>query len=214
MTESFYLKILRDDTSFGDYCIAFELYLRWMYIARIRCESWRHESGRNQDPVWLLFWWQNSWSLLFSSQFPVWVWFNIAVVQLLSLVWLCDLMDWSTLDFPVPHHLPELAQTHVHQIGDAISSSVVPSSSCLQSFPASRSFPMSQLFTSDSQSIGASASASVLPMNIQGWFPLELTDFIFLQSKGLSRVFSSTTIRRHQFFGTDKLMQYLLHFSL
>ena len=95
-----------------------------------------------------------------------------------------------------------------------ISSSVVPSSSCLQSFPASRSFPMSQLFTSDSQSIGASASASVLPMNIQGWFPLELTDFIFLQSKGLSRVFSSTTIRRHQFFGTDKLMQYLLHFSL
>ena len=120
MTESFYLNILRDDTSFGDYRIAFELYLCWTYTACIRCESWRHESARNQDPVWLLFWWQNSWSLLFSSQFPVWVCFSIAVVQLLSLVWLCDIMDWSTLDFPVPHHLPELAQTHVLSVDDAI----------------------------------------------------------------------------------------------
>ena len=72
----------------------------------------------------------------------------------------------------------------------AISSSVVPFSSCLQSFPASRSFQMSQLFTSGGQSIGASASASVLPMNIQDWFPLGWTDWISLQSKGLSRVFS------------------------
>ena len=76
----------------------------------------------------------------------------------------------------------------------AISSSVAPFSSCLQSFPASGSFPMSQLFTSGGQSIGASASASVLPTNIQGWSPLGLNTLISLQSKGLSRVFSNTTV--------------------
>ena len=84
-----------------------------------------------------------------------------------------------------------------------ISSSEAPFSFCLQSFPASGSFPMSQLFASGGQSIGASASTSVLPMNIQGWFPLGLTGLISLQSKGLSRVFSSTTIRKHQFFSTQ-----------
>ena len=84
-----------------------------------------------------------------------------------------------------------------------ISSSVVPFSSCPPSFPASGSFPMSTLFVSSGQSIGASASASVLPMNMQGWFPLGLTGWISLQSKGLSRVFSSTTIPRHQFFGAQ-----------
>ena len=78
-----------------------------------------------------------------------------------------------------------------------ISSSVVPFSSCLQSFPASRSFPMSQLFTSGSQRIGVSASAPVLPMNIQDWFPLGLTGLISLQSQGLSRVFSNTTVQKH-----------------
>ena len=84
----------------------------------------------------------------------------------------------------------------------AISSSIVPFSSCLQSFPASGSFLMSRLFTSGGQSIGASASASVLPVNIQGWFPLGLTGLmISLLSKGLSGVFSSTVIRKHQFFG-------------
>ena len=75
-----------------------------------------------------------------------------------------------------------------------ISSSTAPFSFCLQSSPASRSFPVSWLFTSRGQSTGISASASVLPMNIQSWFPLGLTGLIFLQSKGLSRVFSSTTI--------------------
>ena len=85
----------------------------------------------------------------------------------------------------------------------AISSSVVPFSSYLQSFPASGSFPMSQFFTSHGQSIGASASASFLPINIQDWFPLRLTDLISLQSKGLSRVFSSTTVQKHRFFGTQ-----------
>ena len=81
----------------------------------------------------------------------------------------------------------------------AISSSVVPFSSCPQSLPASASFPMSQLFTWGGQSIGVSASASVLPMNTQDWSPLGWTGRISLQSKGLSRVFSNTTVQKHQF---------------
>ena len=84
-----------------------------------------------------------------------------------------------------------------------ISSSVIPFSSSLQSFPASGSFPMSQLFASGGQSIGASASALVLPMTIQDWFPLGWTGWISLQSKGLSRVFSNTTVQKHQFFGAQ-----------
>ena len=82
----------------------------------------------------------------------------------------------------------------------AITSSVVPFSSCPQSLPASESFPMSQLFAWGGQSIRASASASVLPMNFQDWFPLGLTGLISLQSKELPRVFSSTTVQKHQFF--------------
>ena len=82
-----------------------------------------------------------------------------------------------------------------------ISSSVVPFSSCLQSFPASESFPMSQFFASCGQSIGA--SASVLPMNTQDWSPLGWTDWISLLSKGLSRVFSNTKVQKHQFFGAQ-----------
>ena len=84
-----------------------------------------------------------------------------------------------------------------------ILSSVTPFSSCLQSFPASRSFPMSQLFSSGDQSIVASASASVFPMNIQGWFPLGLTCLNSLLSKGLSRVFSNNTVQKHPFFSTQ-----------
>ena len=84
-----------------------------------------------------------------------------------------------------------------------ISSSVIPFSSHLQSFPASGSFPMSQFFASGGQSIGVSASASVLPMNIQNWFPWGLTGLISLQSKEHSRVFSKTTVQKHQFFGAQ-----------
>ena len=84
-----------------------------------------------------------------------------------------------------------------------ISSSVIPFSSHLQSFPASGSFPVSRFFVPVCQSIGVSASASVLPMNIQDWFPLGWTGWISLQSKGLSRVFSSTTVQKHQFFGAQ-----------
>ena len=84
-----------------------------------------------------------------------------------------------------------------------ISSSVIPFSSCLQSFPASEPFQMSQLFTSGGQSIGVSASTSVLPMNTQDWFPLGWTGWISLQSKGLSRVFSNSTVQKHQFLGAQ-----------
>ena len=113
-------------------------------------------------------------------------------------------MDGSISGFPVLHYLLSLlklvsiesAMTSNHLILCALFSS------CPQSFLASGSFPMSRLFTSGSQSIGASDSASVLPMNIQGLFPLELTGLISLLSRGLSRVFSSTTIRKHQFLGT------------
>ena len=116
-----------------------------------------------------------------------------------SCLTLCDPVDCSMPGFPVLHYLPEFAQTHVCWVSDGIQPAhpVTHFSSCPQSFPTSRSFPMS----SDGQSIGA--SASVLPMNIQGWFPLGLTVLISLVSKGLSRVFSSTTVWRHQFFSAQ-----------
>ena len=84
-----------------------------------------------------------------------------------------------------------------------IPSSLIPFSSCLQSFPASESFPVSQFFASGGQSFGISASASVLPMNIQDWFPLGWAGWIALQSKGLLRVFSNTTVQKHQSFGAQ-----------
>ena len=118
---------------------------------------------------------------------------------------LCDPVDCSMPGFPVHHQFPELAQTHVHCISDAIKLShpVVPFSSCLQSFPASGYFQMSQFFPLGGQSIGVSASSSVLPMIIQDWFPLGWTGWISLQSKGLSRVFSNTTVQKHQFFSAQ-----------
>ena len=112
--------------------------------------------------------------------------------------------------FPIHHQLPELTQTLVHRVSDAIQSShpVIPFSSHLQSLPASESFPISQSFTSGGHSIGVSASASVLPVNIQDCFPLGLTDWISLQSKRLSREFSNTTVQKHQFFGTQLSVLY------
>ena len=103
-----------------------------------------------------------------------------------SCLTLCDLIDCSTPGFPVLHHLLDCAQTHVPWVGDALQPShplLSPFLSCLQSCPASGSFPVSQFFTSGGQSIGVSASASVLPMNVQDWFPLGLTGWISLQSK-------------------------------
>ena len=110
-------------------------------------------------------------------------------------------MNSSIPGFPLLHCLLEFAQTCLlsQWCHPTISSSVAPFFSCLPSFPASGSFPMSQLFTSGDQSNGASASATVLSVNIQGWFPLGLTSLISLQSKGHSRVFN-TTVWQHQFF--------------
>ena len=123
-----------------------------------------------------------------------------------SCLTLCNPLDFSTLGFPVLCYLPEFAQTHVHWVGDAIQPShplLPPSPPAFNLFPASGSFLMSQFFTSGGQSIGVSTSALVLPMNIQDWFPLGWTGWISLQSKGLSRVFSSTRVQKHQFFATQ-----------
>ena len=120
---------------------------------------------------------------------------------------LCNPMNRSMPDLPVHHQLPESTQTHIlssrwcHPL--LSSSSVVPFSSCPQSFPALGSFPVSQLFAWGGQSIGVSALASVLPMNIQDWSPLGWTGWISLQSKGLSRVFPNITVQKHQFFRTQ-----------
>ena len=128
---------------------------------------------------------------------------------------LCSSMGCSTLGFPLHHQIPKLVQTQVHRVSNVnqLSSSVVPFSSHLQSFPASRSFLMIQFFASGGQSIGNSASASVLPMNIQNWSPLGLTGLISLQSKRFSSVFSNTTVQKHQFFGTSLflLSNYHIH---
>ena len=126
-------------------------------------------------------------------------------VQLLSRVRLCDPMDCSTPGFSVHYQLPELAQTHNHWLGDGIQPShpLFPFSSHLQSFPASGSFPMNQFFTSSGQSTGVAASASVLSVNIQDWLSLGLTGLISLQSWGFWRVFSNTTVQKHQFFGAQ-----------
>ena len=117
---------------------------------------------------------------------------------------LCDPMNCSTPGLPDHHQLPEFTQTHVHWVGDAIQPPhPLLSPFRLQSFPAWGSFQMSQFFTSGGQTIGVSASASILPVNIQDWFPLGLTGLISLLSKGLLRVFSSATVQKHQFFGTQ-----------
>ena len=119
---------------------------------------------------------------------------------------LCNPVDYSMPGFPVHHQFPEPAQTHVHEVSDAIQ----PSHPCRpllfqpSIFPSIRSFPMSQFFTSGGQSIGASASASVLPMNTQDWFPLGLTGLISFESKALSKVFYAT-VQKHQFFAVSFL---------
>ena len=121
-----------------------------------------------------------------------------------SVVQLCptlfDPMDYSTPGFPISHYLLELDQTRVHWVDDPTQPHPL---SFLLSFPASGSFLRSRFFTSGGQSIGASALASVFPMNTQDWLPLAWTSWISLQSKGLSRVFSNTTVQKHQFFGAQ-----------
>ena len=111
---------------------------------------------------------------------------------------------------PCPSPTPGVYSNSCHWVSDAIQTSHPLSSPSPPTFNPSQhqSFPMSQFFVSDDQSIGVSASASVLPMNIQDWFPLGLTDSVSLQSKGLSRVFSNTTVLKHQFFGAQLNISY------
>ena len=127
--------------------------------------------------------------------------FSLSVVQSLSRVQLLVTRGLQHARPPCPSLSPRACSNPCplsRWCHPAISSSATPFSSCLQSSPASGSFPMSQFFASGGQSIGASASASVLPMNIQGWFPfLGMTRLISLHSKGLSRVFSSITVQKH-----------------
>ena len=131
-----------------------------------------------------------------------------------SCLTFCDSMDCNTPGFPIQHQLPELAQTLVHRVGDAIQPSHPLSPRSPPTFNPSQHqgfFPMSWLFTSSGQNIGASASASVIPMNIQGWFPLGLTGLISLLSKGFLRVFSSTTLEKHQFFSAQPSLWSISH---
>ena len=128
------------------------------------------------------------------------IWEGLVFILCCKMDGMCCIMP----GFPVPHHLPEFGQVHVHCVGDTIrpSSSVAPFS-CLQSFPTSGSFPVGWLFAPGGQSIGVSASASVLPMNIQNWFPLGLTGLISLWSKGLSRVLPNTIVQKYHFFSAQ-----------
>ena len=130
---------------------------------------------------------------------------TLSSVQSLSHGWLF-VMSWTAAcQASLSITTPRACSKSCHQSWwwyPTISSSVIPYSFCLQSFPASGFFPMSQFFASGGQSIGASASASILPTNVQDWFPLELTSLI-LQAEGLSRVFSNNTVREHQFFGAQ-----------
>ena len=122
---------------------------------------------------------------------------------------LCNPMNHSTSGLPVHHQLPESTQTHVHQVGDAIQTSHPLSSPSPSAFNLSQHQGLSQWVNSASggQTIGVSASTSVLPMNTQDWSPLGWTGWISLQSKGLSRVFSTTTVQKHQFFCTQLSLQ-------
>ena len=160
-----------------------------------------------KDLKWIAGWNLSFFCSLHSSAFsPI----STLVVQSLSRVWLCNprtiarqasqssTVSWNLLRFV---SIESVMPSNHLILG-------CPLLLCLQSFPASGSFPMSQFFVSGGQSIGASALASVLPVNIQGWFPLGLTGLISLQSKELSRVFSNTTIWKHQY---PWLILYIVH---
>ena len=126
-----------------------------------------------------------------------------------SCLTLCDPINHSTSGLPVHHQLPEFTQTHVHRVSDAIQTShpLLSPSPPAPNPSQHQSFPMSQLFTWGGQSTGLSALTSFLPKKSQGWSPSEWTGWISLQSKGLSRVFSNTTVQKHQFFGVQPSSQ-------
>ena len=150
-----------------------------------------------------------------------------SLIYILISNWYCSVQfSCSVVSYSLWHHEPQHVRppcpsltpgVHPHTCPlcrwchPTISSSVVPFSSCLQCFPASGSFQMSQLFASVSQSIGVSASTSVLLMKTQDWFPLGWTGWISLQSKGLSKIFSNTTVQKHQFIGAQLSLAFNSH---
>ena len=147
--------------------------------------------------------------------------FNFVLLIWFSVQFSCSVVSNSLWPHELQHSRPPcpspLPRVHPNPCPlsrwchPAISPSVIPFSSCSQSFPASGSFQMCQLFTWGGQSFGVSALASVLPMNPQDWSPFEWTGWISLQSKGLSRVFSNTTVQKHQFFDTQLSSQFNFH---
>ena len=172
-----------------------ECFILWGHVPSsdwgwVKDSQW--DKGDGQGECWDITWVTRQTHFQFSSA---------SVTQ--SCLTLCDPMDCSMPGFSVFHQFLELVLTQCplsQCCHPTISYSVLPFSSCLQSFPASGSFQMSQSFTLGGQNIGVSASAW---MNIQDWFPLGLTGLISLQSKGLSRVFSNTTVQKHQFFSAQ-----------
>ena len=149
-------------------------------------------------------------NIIYTTVFSI----SVFTAQLLSHVQYLPSLRMQHARLPCPSLSPGVCSNScpLNQWCDpTISSSVIPFSACLQSFPTSGPFPISQLFPSSGQRIGASASASVLPMNIQGWFPLEFTGLI-LQSKGHSRIFSSTKNQKYQFFGAQTSLWSNSHF--
>ena len=171
----------------------------WSVMSRAR----RHRKYRNPCQLPTLHWHKSLCSLLWphGGCFIT----SYQSVQSLSCVWLFATPLTAALQASLSITISQSLNSRPLSwwCHPSISSSVIPFSSCLQSFPASGSFPMSQFFASGGQSIGVSASASVLPMNTQDWSPLEWTGWISLKTKGLSRVFSNTTVQKHQFFGTQ-----------
>ena len=156
---------------------------RWMYPLCSHISNWSGREGSRAQPLK--------------------EWHRLCCLVISNSLWPHGLQHARPLcPSPSPKVCPSSCPLH-QWWHPTISSSAIPFSSCLQSFPASESFPMSQLFTSGGQSIGISASASVFTMNIQDWFPLGLTGWISLQSKGPSRVFSNPTVQKHQFLRTQ-----------
>ena len=182
----------------------------WVAKPILSSKIWVSPIQNHSSPPKFLNFKSNLSFLFFQSQ----GWYLIPVVaaSMVQLLFNCSVMSNSLLlhglqhaRLPCPSPSPGAYANSCplsRWCHPTISSSVVPFSSCLRSFPASGSFLMSWPFASGDQSIGASVSASILPMNIQDWFPLGLTDLISLQSKGLSRIFSNTTVQRHQFFNS------------